>query len=170
MTIELKEKKNNNDSYFYERSGYRHGHERSGQDGLSLLELILAIAVFVIGTATVAHLFIGSQTSMNYSLEKSQAMLLARQGIEEERAKRNEDFGNLVQGTYTETISLDDKEFERIVKISFLSDTEAEVVSTVEWTSLGREEDISFVEIITDWQEEEEEEEEEEEKNNNGEE
>ncbi len=121
-------------------------------DGISLIELMLAIAVFVVSSATVAHLFVGSQTSMNYSLEKVQAIFLAKQGIEENRAIRNTDFDSLGFGSSTETVTLNGKEYERTIDISYPSADRAEVSSTVEWETIGREEVISYSEILGKWE------------------
>ena len=136
------------------------------QAGVSLLELILAIAVFVVGSASVAHLFIGAQTSATYSVDKTQAILLAKEGIEEVRATRSGNFDNLLSETTTETIALNNMDFERVVDTS-CSEEVCIVESTVGWESIGREESVSFTEHLTAWMEgeyvgEEEEEEEEE--------
>jgi type II secretory pathway pseudopilin PulG len=130
----------------------RHKDKRGNHDGgVSLIELILAIGVFVISSAAVAHLFIGSQTSMNYSLEKLQAIFLAKQGIEENRAVRNVDFTSLGLGTSTETVVLNDKEYERTINISYPYADRAEILSTVEWESVGRQEIVSCREVLTKW-------------------
>ncbi len=129
------------------------------EDGVSLIELLLAIGVFVISAMTVAHLFIGSQSSMYYSLDKMQAIFLAKQGIEEVRAERDENFNNITSGTEEEIISLDGKNFTRTVEISFYQDDVAEVTAIIDWESIGREEQLSFAETITEWEREEEEEE-----------
>jgi type II secretory pathway pseudopilin PulG len=131
----------------------RHKDKRCNHDGgVSLIELILAIGVFVISSAAVAHLFIGSQTSMNYSLEKLQAIFLAKQGIEENRAVRNVDFTSLGLGTSTETVVLNDKEYERTINISYPYADRAEILSTVEWESIGRQEIVSYREVLTKWE------------------
>ncbi len=130
----------------------RHKDKRRNYDGgVSLIELILSIGVFVISSAAVAHLFIGSQTSMNYSLEKLQAIFLAKQGIEENRAVRNVDFTSLGLGTSTETVVLNDKEYERTINISYPYADRAEILSTVEWESVGRQEIVSYREVLTKW-------------------
>ncbi len=130
----------------------RHKNKKGNfSEGVSLIELILAIGVFVISSAAVAHLFIGSQTSMNYTLEKVQAIFLAKQGIEENRALRNTDFELLGLGTSTETVILNDKEYERTINISYPYVDRAEILSTVEWESIGRQEIVSYREVLTKW-------------------
>lgn len=125
--------------------------ENSFMKGASLIELMLAVAIFTISIIGVAHLFIGSQNSMNYSLEKLQAAFLAKGGIEEKRAITNTDFDLLSAGSSSEIITLNEKEYERTINISFLGEGEAEITSTVEWQGMGREEMVYYKEILTDW-------------------
>jgi type II secretory pathway pseudopilin PulG len=122
------------------------------EKGVSLIELILAIGVFVVSSATVAHLFIGSQTSINYSVEKVQGIFLAKQGIEEVRAVKNTGFENVIPRTNTETVTLNGKDFERTVAVSFYSAQVIEVNSTIEWETAGKEESISYSEFVTKWE------------------
>ena len=132
------------------KDNYKKGKDKS-QTGVSLIELMLAIAIFVISAATVAHLFVGSQTSMSYSLDKLQAIFLAKQGVEEVRAIQKTGFNNIVPDTNTDIVILNGKDFERTVVVSSYSADRFEVVSTVEWKSVRREEEVSYSEFLTDW-------------------
>ncbi len=124
---------------------------REKERGVSLIELMLAIAVFVIGSAAVIQLFIGSQISMNHSLEKLQASFLAKEGIESVRSTRDTGFNNIVHGVFQDTVLLNGKEFGREIDISSFREGEVEVVSTITWVSAAREGSFSLVEYITDW-------------------
>ena len=122
---------------------------RKNEKGMSLVEIMLAVAIFVIGAVSVIHLFVGAQISLAYTLDKSQAMLLAKEGIEKQRALRNGgDITSLI--TINENILLGDIDFSRSVDVS-TSDNRATVTSTVEWTFSGDTQSVSFTEVITDW-------------------
>jgi Tfp pilus assembly protein PilV len=126
--------------------------KRKIESGVSLIELMLAIGVFVISSATLAHLYVGSQLLTSYNLDKTQAIFLARQGIEEVRAIRNNNFENIEEKKEVEIVSLNGKEFTRTVETSFYYTDRVEVDVLVEWQSAGREEAISLVEFITKWE------------------
>ncbi len=125
-------------------------NEENKQGGAMLLELILAIAVFVIGSASIAHLYIGAQLSSLYSADKTQAIFLAKEGIEKTRTIRNSGFEYLEEGVTVEIINLDGKDFEREVAVSCFPDF-CSVASLVEWVSSNREEGIFFTEHLTPW-------------------
>jgi len=125
------------------------------EKGLSLVELMLALAVFVIGVASVAHLFIAAQVALSYSLEKTQAKFLAKEAIEEVRFIRDQEgLGQILDYEYVgeiENISLNGQDFQREVQIE-IEGSVAEITSIVEWDSAGeKEEMVSFTEILTDW-------------------
>jgi Tfp pilus assembly protein PilV len=120
------------------------------EDGVSLLELILAIAIFVVSSASIAHLYIGAQTSIGYSVDKTQAIFLAKEGIEQVRAERGEDFSNLTSKTINNVIILDGKEFQRQVEISCAGYL-CIVDSTINWSSFGKDEQVNFTEHLTSW-------------------
>jgi prepilin-type N-terminal cleavage/methylation domain-containing protein len=59
--------------------------------GMSLLEVLLAVAVFAIGIGTVVHLYLGSQYASVHSVDKNQALIWAKEGIEAVRSIRDGD-------------------------------------------------------------------------------
>ena len=123
------------------------------QDGVSLLEVMLAVAVFVIAVASVAHLLVGAQTASGYSISKMQAIVLAREKIEEVREQRNTDgFDSLTEGTTTETVNLSDRSYETEVVISCHADEVCATESTVSWTTRGRSESVYLIEHLTAWE------------------
>lgn len=128
---------------------------KTNEKGISLLELMLAIAVFVVGSATVAHLFLGAQSAADYSADKTQALLLVREGIEEKRMIRDQNFDDLLdeEGTELETINLDGKDFEREIELYCPHEDECKVESTVEWTSFNRSESVRLTEHLMGWME-----------------
>ncbi len=118
--------------------------------GASLLELILAIAVFMIGSATIAHLYIGAQSAVVYSIDKTQAIFLAKEGVEIARIERNSYPSGFESDYREDVVILDKKEFSRKINI-VCSGERCAVESSVEWNTLGRSEDISFLEFFTFW-------------------
>ena len=122
----------------------------SNKKGASLIELILAVAVFVVGSASVAHLYIGARTAGAFGMEINQATFLAKEGIEEKRAIRNATgFDSLEESS--EQVTLDNVEFARNIEFSYISDEEVVVISSVNWDSLKGEESVEISGILTDW-------------------
>ena len=74
-------------------------HKKS-ESGQSLFEALLALAVFSMAIAAIAHLFLAAHYSVLHSVEKFQAVLLAREGIEAVRSIKNNDFEALAPGSY----------------------------------------------------------------------
>ena len=75
------------------------------QQGLSIIEIILAMAIFVIIISTSAAVIIHSFSANRLAVEESEAALLASEGIEAIRSIKNQDFTNLISGTYDVTSS-----------------------------------------------------------------
>lgn len=128
---------------------------KSAVDGISLLEVILAIAVFVIASASIAHFVIGAQTASDYGTSKMQAIFLAREKMEEVRETRDvSGFSALSDGITEETVVLGDRSYDTKIEISCIGEV-CEVESTVSWTVRGSEESVYFIEHLTDWEYEE---------------
>ena len=72
----------------------------SNQHGLSLLEIILAMGIFIIIVSVSAAVVIHSFNSNRLGEEETQAAFLASEGLEAVRSIKNQDFANLVAGTY----------------------------------------------------------------------
>ena len=122
---------------------------KPSQKGVGLIELILAVAVFVVGSASVAHLFIGARSAALFSLQNNQAVFLSKEGIEEARAVRN-NIGFSELEPSSDHITLDGVEFTREVEVNKEGE-QALVSSSVEWDSLKGRESLSISEILTDW-------------------
>ncbi len=123
------------------------------ESGVSLLEVMLAVVVFVVAVASVAHLIIAAQSASAYSVNKLQAIFIAREKIEEVREDKNENgIDDLVEGTTTETVTLGDSSYESELVISCSEDEVCVIESTVSWTVRGREESVYFIEHLTAWE------------------
>lgn len=71
-----------------------------GQQGLSIIEVILAMAIFVIIASTAAAVVIHSFSANRLAEEEAKAALMASEGLEAARSIKNQDFANLVAGNY----------------------------------------------------------------------
>ncbi len=117
------------------------------------MELMLAIAVFIVGVGSVTHLAIRAQLSMNYSTGKSQALMIAREGIEEIRALRNDDYEQIRDfGTSGETISPEDENtvFDRETSVDCQNGA-CLVDSVVQWDLEGETQEVELQEVMTPW-------------------
>jgi hypothetical protein len=137
------------------------------ESGQSLFEVLLALAVFAMAIAAIAHLFLGAHYSTAYSVEKSQAVLLAKEGIEAVRSIRDADFENIAaktnigielvankwQFTGDELPDVTEK-FTRAINIIVgpLYAEAWQVESIVTWTSVtGNTAEVSFIEYLAPW-------------------
>ena len=136
------------------------------ESGQSLFEALLALVIFVVAVATIAHLFFGAHFSAVHSAEKSQAALLAKEGIEAVRSIRDDDFGNIEAKTGVGIELVDNKwdfqndpdeegKFTRTINIEDVSGNAElvwKVTSTVTWQSIGDQaSSVSFTEHLTAW-------------------
>jgi len=138
--------------------------------GQSLIEILLAITIFITGVAAVSSLFLSSHISSSQSAERAQAIFLAKEGIEAVRAIRDFNFENLTNGAYGIELvggkwqttgdwpdTTEDK-FERTIEIGDVQEGVKIITSTVEWQSISGARSVSFNEHLTDWRSESEEE------------
>jgi len=130
--------------------------------GHSLFEILIAMSVFSIGTATVGYLIIDSEVSLRASIENTKATLLAREGLVVARELRDDDFDTLVPGTYGLALasgewtlsSTDDvtDQFTRSISISDVGSEVKKVVSSVVWSvSPAREKEVVLSAYLSDW-------------------
>lgn len=141
------------------------------EKGLSLLEVLMAVAVFFVAVTSVFQLYIGSYRSTVYGLEKSEATFLAREGVEAVRSIFNgdneyfqavaSDFEGGVEIVFNrwafklEPEVIDDK-YIRTVRVAEVIEGEKWLIeSVVKWDLSGTESsmEVSFQEQITNWQE-----------------
>jgi prepilin-type N-terminal cleavage/methylation domain-containing protein len=118
--------------------------------GFSLLELMLALAIFVVSIASISHLFVGSRAAVFYNLNKTQALFLAKEGIEEQRALKKINGIRNLENT-SDSITLGDDTFDRTVSVDFIDWNQAEITSTVDFSYLGTDDQISYSETLTTW-------------------
>jgi len=133
------------------------------QSGFSVVEIIIASAVF----ALIVTAFIGSLLYFNKSAmaagTRPRAVFLAEEGLEAARNISDEDFSNLVDGTYGLAVSggqwifsggpdLTDN-FSREVEVSTIDANTKEVSSMVSWDEGSMNSgSVSLVTRFTNWQ------------------
>ncbi len=139
------------------------------QAGAGLLELLIAVGVFTVGIATLAHMFVFTHNSSIYSINESEALDLAREGLEAVRSIRNSDPENFFEDGYDgnyeieiiankwslseltgDPVKINDR-YERVVEIINVGEGRREITTTVEWSE---EKSVSLTELLTFWQKE----------------
>ncbi len=108
-------------------------HKKQYIQGLSLIEVILAMMIFsvvaVMGVTTVVHTF----TVNRRSEEETQSSLLAQEGVEAVRSLRNKGWANLPTGTYGLSTS------GNAWSLSGTSDSNGRFVRQVQIAAVGRD-------------------------------
>jgi len=133
-----------------------------GGQGQSLIELLIAMGVFILVISVIAFLVIDAYVADRLGKELTQATFLAEQGLEVARSIRNNDWSSLSVGdhgiatlggswTFSGTSDTVDK-FTRVVTVETIDSTRKKVTSQITWdlTDL-RPQDVSLVEYLTDW-------------------
>ena len=147
------------------------------QQGMSVIEVILAAAIFLYLVAVAGSVVIHSFSANRLGEEKTQAALLASEGLEAVRSIKNQDFANLISGNYDVVVNgslwqlgptpTPGGEFQRIINISDVyRDGEGEIVesggtldeeikriiSTVSWQfSPARSNNVEMMTYLADW-------------------
>ena len=141
--------------------------------GFSLMELVLAIAIFSIGSIVAGKMLIDANTSTRSDLDKSEAILIAREGIEAVTSIRDSGFSNLIiSGAHglasgpggfgwvfaASTSDIVDVKFFRSITITlnpasnFTSTSTAIATSTVSWMNARSvNEVVTLTTVLTNW-------------------
>lgn len=130
--------------------------------GQSLIEVLVALAVFTLGIATIGFLALDANVSSRQGVERTQATLLSKEGLEAARSIRDADFDNLTAGThgivlsgnkwiFSGTSDIQDQ-FIRSITIEDISAKEKKITSNISWQfSQQRPNSVSLVTYLTDW-------------------
>jgi len=133
------------------------------QPGQSLLEVLIAIAVFVMGFVALSAVFIDSGVTNRDSVERSKGNRLALEGLEAVRSIRDRSFAEVTVGTkgltttggqwYFSGTSDTYDGYSRSIQISAPTADTRFVTSTVTWTSgSGLSAASTFVTVLSNWQ------------------
>ena len=110
------------------------------QDGLTMVELSIAMAIMSIGLLAVAAMQVGTSRNNTNGNIYTQANLLAMSQLE---LLKNQDVSFLLAGSYTEASTVDENGepggiYTRRWTITDIGTMARELTVTVEWTRLGR--------------------------------
>ena len=130
--------------------------------GVSLIESILAVALFGMLVTALVGSYIYGQESIMTSGNRNRAVLLAEEGLEVAANIRDNDFANLVDGTYGIGRSGGEWQFSgssdsvdiytRELEISAIDDERKSVVSTVTWQqNEQRQGEVELETILANW-------------------
>jgi len=136
--------------------------------GQSLIELLIALGIFVVMVSVVAFLLIDSYISNLQASQNSKAIFLAEEGMEAARSIRDNSWDNLTAGPHGLTISennwifqgeledISDKlpQGKRVITIGDIDEDRKKVTSKVSWQVAQKENKIELITYLTDWQEE----------------
>lgn len=137
------------------------------EKGQSLLELILAMGIFVTVIAGLSFFVLDSYITGRLSYEISKADFLAQEGLEAARSIRDNNFNDLVAGSHGLTITLGRWTFQgtqedvssqltqgiRQIQIENIDSDTRRVTSSVAWLfSEGRNQEVELVSYLTNWQ------------------
>ena len=132
------------------------------QKGQSLIEVLVAIGVFVIGIATIGVLVLDANVSSRQGIERTQAILLAQEGLEAARSLRDADFDNLAAGahgiilsgnlwTFSGTSDIQDQ-FTRVITVTNRNENTKQIQSQVTWQfTEARQNSVMLTEYLVDW-------------------
>lgn len=132
------------------------------QKGQSLVEVLIALGVFVLGIATIGFLVLDANVSTRQGVERTQATLLAKEGLEAARSIRDADFDNLTAGPhgivlsgnkwiFSGTSDIQDQ-FTRAITISDIDIDTKKVDSTISWQfTQARQNSVTLTDYLTDW-------------------
>lgn len=130
--------------------------------GLSLVGVLVALGIFVLNFTAIGLLVLDASVASRHGGERTQATLLASEGMEAVRSMAEDDFDNVSVGTHGIVISggvwifsgtedLQDQ-FTRSVIVTDLGVDTKKIESTVVWnTTKARQTSVSLVGYITDW-------------------
>lgn len=134
--------------------------------GQSLVELLIAMAVFVLAVSAIAFLIIDSYISNRLGREKTQATFLAEEGLEATRAIRDNNWENLTDGQHglaisdgkwifsgsQEDISNQLRVGIRKIIVESIAPDRKKVTSQILWNlTEGRSQDTILVTYLTNW-------------------
>lgn len=137
--------------------------------GQSLIELVVAIGIFVIVISVLVFLILNSYISGRLASEITQANFLAEEGLETARSIRDNSWDDLSNGIhylddstgnwrFTDQPKIIDEKFERVINVEEIDPDNPDpdrkkVTSQVTWQfTEARPQEVSLVTYLTNWQ------------------
>ena len=128
-------------------------HLLSSNKGFNLVEILVSVAVFLIGLVTLIVIFGRIIQPFPYITTRFEASYLAKEGIELVRNRRDqnwireEDWDSGLNNVGDLSTSI----FNREVNVSISDDKYADIVSTVSWTLRGESHSVEVRSRIYNW-------------------
>lgn len=134
--------------------------------GFSLLELVLAIAIFSLGSVAMATLIVDSNLSTRLSLERNEALFYAKEGVSAVMSIRNGvPWAEIVDGSYGVEYTADEwaftvdpdvinDKYTRTIDImdSEIASSTKDVTVTIEWNlTPNKISEVVLNTLITNW-------------------
>ncbi len=129
--------------------------------GFSMVEAILSVSLFVIVVAAFSGAIFYGQEGIVLSGVRSQALLVAEEGLAVVRNIRNNDFLNLNDGIYGLALSGGQWQFSgssdvngnftRAIEIQTIDQSTKRIISRVNWQYGAKSGEISLDSYLTDW-------------------
>ncbi|MEW5908095.1 MAG: hypothetical protein AB1643_02865 [Patescibacteria group bacterium] len=128
--------------------------------GQSLVELLVAMSFFVLAVATIGFLILDADVSSRQGIERMQAILLVKEGLEAARSIRDYQFNDLTAGNhgillsgnrwiFSGTSDIQDQ-FTRVVTVEDIDVKRKKITSQVIWQfSPQRSDSVSLVTYLT---------------------
>jgi len=133
------------------------------EKGQSLIELLVAIGIFVITVSALAFFILDSYVSGRLAEEITKANFLAEEGIEATRSIRDNNWDDLISADHGLVISLEghwvfedsydttDK-FTRVISIEDIGIDRKKITSRVTWQfTQARPQEVRLVTYLTNW-------------------
>lgn len=119
------------------------------QSGQSLIELLIAMGVFVLAVSAIAFLILDAYIADRAGRERTQATFLAEECLEQARVTRDGDWDSL-DSTSPETID----KFFRTMTVEDIDSSRKKITCQVTWSlTEARSQDVSLATYLTNWQE-----------------
>lgn len=130
--------------------------------GFSLVELVVAAAIFALVILGLTGIFIMQQRTWTAAGGRTRALGLAEEGLEVTRQLRDVNFNNLTDGPHGLLMAsnkwqwsgINDvtDDYTRTVTISTPSANLKQIISSVTWTERGLSKQVSLTSYLTNWQ------------------
>ena len=130
--------------------------------GFSLVELLVAISIFLVFVIVVTDVVRNVSTEMRNSANRERAMILAEEAFEASRNIRDENFANLIDGTYGFSTSSNQWNFSgtsditdiftRVLNISTISPEVKKLDVTISWADqISSMNSLTSSTYLTNW-------------------
>ncbi|MBI4101605.1 MAG: hypothetical protein HY443_01400 [Candidatus Nealsonbacteria bacterium] len=121
--------------------------------GQSLVELLIALGVFVVAVGIAVSLLIAGYFPGLQARENSLALVLAEEGMENARMTRDADWDGLDLGVQEEDVSSKLSEGKRKTVVESAGTDRKKVTLTLSWKSfLGQDREVELKTYLTNWQ------------------